>query len=240
MTKKLGIMQPYFLPYIGYWQLIAHVDAFVLYDQIKYTKKGWINRNRLLLNGQPDTFSLPLKSDSDYLAICDRELAPTFQKINLLRKFQGAYSKAPFWKEVYPLLEEIFNYNENNLFNYIFYSIKSICKHLEIDTSIDVSSQVETHKDLYNQERVIHLCQDLHATTYINPIGGVDLYDGKSFTEKGVDLQFLKSNLCPYPQFNHEFIPALSIIDVLSFNGIKRTQDLIHQDFQIMESAPSA
>ena len=95
---RLAIMQPYFFPYIGYFQLIAAVDMFIVYDNIKYTKKGWINRNRMLQNGKDVMFSLPLKSDSDYLDVCERELAADFNRDKLLNQFKGAYRRRPVFR----------------------------------------------------------------------------------------------------------------------------------------------
>ena len=113
---KLAIMQPYFLPYIGYFQLIAAVDTFIIYDNVKYTKKGWINRNRLLLNGRDAMFSLPLKKDSDYFDIDKRELANEFNPNKLLNQIIGAYRHAPQFKETLPLIEKIIQIPEKNLF----------------------------------------------------------------------------------------------------------------------------
>ena len=101
---KVGIMQPYFLPYVGYFQLIAAVDLFIVYDNIKYTKKGWINRNRMLLNGTDTTFSLPLRKDSDYLNVVDRELSLDFDRHKLLNQLRGAYIRAPYFNVVWPML----------------------------------------------------------------------------------------------------------------------------------------
>ncbi len=77
---KLAIMQPYFFPYIGYFQLINTVDEFVVYDNIEFTKKGWINRNRILVNGKDEYITLPIKKDSDFLHVKDRFLAETWSK----------------------------------------------------------------------------------------------------------------------------------------------------------------
>ena len=109
-------MQPYFLPYIGYYQLIAAVDVFVVYDNIKYTKKGWINRNRMLRNGKDVMFSLPLKSDSDRLDVCQRELAVDFDPRQLLNTINGAYRRAPYFSLTSPLIEQIVMYDDRNLF----------------------------------------------------------------------------------------------------------------------------
>ena len=94
---KLAIMQPYFLPYIGYFQLIAAVDQFIVYDNIKYTKKGWINRNRLLQNGTDTVFSIPLSKDSDALDIRERQIAADFRRDKLLKQIAEAYRKAPYF-----------------------------------------------------------------------------------------------------------------------------------------------
>ena len=135
---KVGIMQPYFLPYIGYFQLIASVDQFIVYDNIKYTKKGWINRNRMLQNGIDVMFSLPLKKDSDSLEVVQRELAADFNRDKLLNQFKGAYRKAPYFGETMHLIERIIRFEDNNLFSYLHHSIIQICKHLGITTDIRV------------------------------------------------------------------------------------------------------
>src|SRR6186713_976477 len=134
--SRLAVMQPYFFPYIGYFQLIAAVDLFVVYDNIKYTKKGWINRNRLLQNGKDVMFSLPLQSDSDSLDVRERTLAPDFSRSKLLAQFQGAYRKAPYFAQTYPLVEQIVRHEDDNLFGFLHHSIVRTCAHLGIATEI--------------------------------------------------------------------------------------------------------
>ena len=116
-------MQPYFLPYIGYFQLIAAVDMFIVYDNIKYTKKGWINRNRLLQTGKNEIFSIPLKSDSDYLDVCEREIATDFNRDKLLNQITSAYGRAPHFARTFPLVEQIVQYEETNLFRFLHHSM---------------------------------------------------------------------------------------------------------------------
>src|SRR5215471_7161964 len=115
---KLAIMQPYFFPYIGYFQLVSAVDLFIVYDNIKYTKKGWINRNRLLNNGQEAVFSLPLKGASDFLDVRDRELAESFEADRLLNQIGGAYGRAPYFAQTIRLVDEIVHHEERNLFGF--------------------------------------------------------------------------------------------------------------------------
>ena len=215
---KLAIMQPYFFPYIGYFQLIAAVDAFVVYDNIKYTKKGWINRNRLLRNGEAVMFSIPLQKDSDFLDVRDRHLAAEFDRAKFLNTIRGAYERAPFFPSTMPLIQEVLGYGETNLFRFLHHSIVRTCGHLAIDTKIVTSSDVPIDHGLRGQERVIALCQALGATTYLNPIGGTELYSERDFANKGIELRFLKSRAIEYEQFGLAFVPWLSIIDVMMFN----------------------
>jgi hypothetical protein len=219
---KVAIMQPYFLPYIGYWQLINAVDIFVIYDNIQFTKKGWINRNRFLNNGKDELFSLSLKKDSDYLEVVDRFIADSFDKdkIKLLRKIESAYRKAPFFQEGMSILSDCFSYENKNLFEFIFNSVKTVKNKLDIETKMVVSSSLDVEYALKGQDRVIAICQALNATDYINPIGGLELYDKQDFLNVGIQLYFQKVQEVVYPQFNHEFVPYLSIIDVIMFNGV--------------------
>jgi hypothetical protein len=211
-------MQPYFLPYIAYWQLIAAVDFFVVYDNIKYTKKGWINRNRFLRNGVEDTFTLPLRKDSDFLDVNHRFLADSFDREDLVNRFREAYRKAPEFSSVILLLEGIIRNPESNLFAYIFASIQSVCDFLGIRTPLVVSSTIDCDHSLKSAERVQAICHALGAETYVNPVGGVELYAKEDFGARRIDLKFLKALPFEYPQSGNLFVPWLSIIDVLMFN----------------------
>src|SRR5579859_6091366 len=124
---RLAIMQPYFFPYIGYFQLINAVDLFIVYDNIKYTKKGWINRNRILSNGKVVPLSLPVKNDSDSLDIRDRQLAEAFTPSKLVNQISGAYCRAPYFKEAFPLIEQVLRQDEPNLFKYLYQSLVGVC-----------------------------------------------------------------------------------------------------------------
>ena len=215
---KAAIMQPYFLPYIGYWQLISSVDRFVVYDNIQYTKSGWINRNRFLQNGKPQVFTIPLKSDSDYMDVGERRISPAFNKSKLINQLNGAYAKATNSKTIMPILKDIIGYDEDNLFGYILNSIKEICTYLEIDTEIVTSSQIEIDHSLKAEERVLAICKAEKATVYVNTSGGTGLYDKDRFRGEGIDLKFIQSKDIRYPQFGDEFVPWLSILDVMMFN----------------------
>ena len=231
---RLAIMQPYFLPYSGYYQLIAAVDVFVVYDNIKYTKKGWINRNRMLLNGADAMFSLPLKKDSDTLDVVQRELSVDFDRTKLLNQFKGAYRRAPYFTQTFPLLERIVLCDDNNLFRYIYNSLVESCVHLGIDTEIRISSGIDINHDLKSQDKVLALCKAAEADTYINPIGGTELYSRDNFRERDVELKFIGAKPVEYPQFGAPFVPWLSIVDVLMFNSLDATRACIASNYELI------
>ena len=212
-------MQPYFLPYIGYFQLIGSVDVFVVYDNIKYTKKGWINRNRMLKNGQDAMFSLPLRKGSDFLDVRERELAVDFDRDKLLDQFKGAYANAPHFSATFPLLERIVRCQAQNLSQYVRHSIACVCGHLGLTTELRTSSDIAIRHELKSQEKVLALCQAIGADIYINAIGGTELYSKDEFRARGIELKFIRSRPIEYPQFGGEFVPWLSIVDVMMFNA---------------------
>ncbi len=233
-SLKVAIMQPYFFPYIGYYQLIAAVDQFIVYDNIKYTKKGWINRNRMLRNGKEAMFSLPLKSDSDYLNVCERELATDFNCNKLLNQFKDAYRRAPYFEQTFPLVERIVWYNESNLFNFLYHSIANTCEHLGITTEIKISSEIAIDHDLKNQDKVLAMSTAVGASTYVNAIGGMELYSKETFREAGIDLKFIQSKPFEYPQLGNDFIPWLSMIDVMMFNPLDAIQTCISTNYELI------
>ncbi len=229
---KVAIMQPYFLPYIGYFQLINAVDKFIIYDNIEFTKKGWINRNRILVNGKDEFMSLPITKASDFLHVNQRYLASNFvkEKIKILRKIKECYRKAPNFQMIFTLTEEIFNYENNNLFEFIFNSIKKICGYLGISTELITSSSLDINHNLKSEDKVISICNYLNATKYINSIGGQNLYVKENFFDAEIELIFIKSQPITYQQFDFEFLPWLSILDVLMFNSKEEVKKMLNQN----------
>lgn len=228
---KLAIMQPYFLPYLGYFQLLHAVDKFVLYDNIEFSKKGWVNRNRILVNGKDTLFSINLKKDSDYLNIGERYISPSYdkEKLKLLRQIESSYRKACSFKLVYPLIKDIVLFDAENLFDYIFYSLQGINDYLNINTNIIKSSSLEGTGVFKGKERVIRTCQKLGATNYINPIGGVELYSKEYFRGNGIELFFIKMANITYFQGSSDFVSHLSIIDVLMRNSRAEVIELLQK-----------
>lgn len=233
MPKRIAIMQPYFFPYIGYFQLISHVDQFVIYDNIKYTKKGWINRNRMLGRQGAVTFSLPLMKGSDQSDIVDRAIADDFDAEQMLRRLTAAYIKAPFYADTIELVEQILKYNEQNLFRFLAHSLGKICSFINISTPYIASSSILSGSSCRGQEPVIAICKALSADEYINPQNGVHLYDADSFRKNSIELKFLFSHAIPYDQGSEKFIENLSIIDVLMFNHRDCIRDKIMRQYTI-------
>jgi hypothetical protein len=224
-------MQPYFLPYVGYFQLISSVDQFVIYDNIKYTKKGWINRNRFLQNNRAAIFTLPLENDSDSKNICQRSLATDFNKTKILNMLTDSYRKSRYFDQTFPLIQRIIQFPERNLFLYLQNSISLICDHLSIDTKILVSSKIAIDHQLRSQEKVIALCGALGATNYVNAINGLSLYSKNEFEVFNIDLSFIESLPFEYPQNGGLFVPHLSIMDVLMFNDLEIVKEQINSGY---------
>lgn len=234
--NRVAIMQPYFLPYLGYWQLMSCVDTFVVYDDIQFTKKGWIHRNRYLNNGSDQMFSLPLKKDSDYLDVVQRQLADTWdeEKPRLMRKIAGAYAKAPGFSEGMAIFEACLNADSRNLFEFVLNSIKVIKHRLDIGAELVVSSAIGNTKAHKGQNRVLEICRSLSATEYVNPIGGLGLYQGAAFEGQGIELKFHRIGDVRYDQPGPEFLPHLSILDMLMFVGVSGVKDEL-ANFELLE-----
>ncbi len=231
---KAGVMQPYFLPYVGYFQLIAAVDVFIVYDNIKYVKSGWINRNRLCRNGEPATFSLPLKKASDSLDVREREIAPSFEPEKLLNQFRGAYRRAPEYPRVFPWLEDIVRQTERNLFLFLNRSIRAVCELLSIGTTMRISSDIAIDHTLKKQDKVLALCRATGAGTYVNAIGGTELYGKEEFRRQGIELEFLRPRPFEYRQLTTGFVPSLSIVDVLMFNPLDVVRERIAGHYDLV------
>ena len=232
---KIAVMQPYFMPYIGYFQLMNAVDEFVIYDNIQYTKKGWINRNRILVDGKDSYISLPLKKDSDYLDIKDRYLADSWlsEKYKMLNRINASYKKAPYFNLVFPLIERCVLFEEKNLFTFIHYALRQATEYLKITTPLVISSSIMVDHELRAEKRVMAICNARNADSYFNPIGGLQLYSKDDFKEQGLNLHFLKTNDFRYKQFDHDFVPFLSIIDVMMFNSINEIIGYLKSFFTI-------
>ncbi|GHV20468.1 hypothetical protein FACS189494_04270 [Spirochaetia bacterium] len=214
---KVGIMQPYFLPYLGYWQLIKAVDTYVVYDDVNYIVRGWINRNNLLINGEKKLFTISLKEASRNKLINAIEIVDDFSSFT--KMVQHNYVKAPYYKEAMELSQQIISYDRSSLSLFITNSIKVINNYLNIETKTILSSSLDKDNSLKGKDKIISICKLLNTTDYYNAIGGQELYDKEEFLTHGISLYFLKTNISPYKQFSNDFVSGLSILDVMMFNS---------------------
>jgi len=225
---KLSIMQPYIFPYIGYFQLINAVDKFVIYDDVNFINKGWINRNRILNNGKDSLFTIPLKEASQNKLINEIDINwDSAWKSKFIKTLEQCYKKAPFYTEILPIIEQTLSVDNEPVSKVIEYNLKLICNYLNIKTEIVSSSAIYQNTYLKAQERILDICLQEKVSQYINPIGGLELYDKKFFEAKGLRLNFIKSNSIEYPQFKNEFVPWLSMIDVLMFNSKEKIKEFL-------------
>lgn len=233
---KIGIMQPYFLPYIGYWQLLNAVDKYVIYDDVNYIKGGWINRNRILINKEAKYFNVKLNGASQNKLINEVEVSldEVYQK-KLLKTVEENYKKAPFFTEVFPLIQRIVENKETNLAKYLEYSIREICSYLDIKTELLISSNLEKNNFLKGKDKVIEICKKLGGSEYYNAIGGQELYSFEEFKSNGIELKFLKTEEINYQQFSNEFVPYLSILDVMMFNSKEKIKEFLN-NYSLVEA----
>jgi hypothetical protein len=227
---KIAVMQPYLFPYIVYFQMIKAVDVFVFYDDVNFIKQGWINRNRILTNNKDFMFTVPLKKANPFYLIKDTLLNEKFyDKWN--EKFQMTvrqnYKKAPYFDEVSELINNVLNTKCTSISELAIVSIVAVSKYLELKTIFYSSSNRFKNKDLERQDRLLDICKKENAKHYINALGGQELYNKESFEEKGIELSFIKTIPIEYKQFSNEFIPWLSIIDVLMFNSVENIKVML-------------
>jgi hypothetical protein len=231
---KLGIMQPYFFPYIGYWQLINAVEKYVICDDVNFIKGGWINRNRILINSESKFINLRMHNASQNKLINQIEvLGNSVYNRELLKTLKICYKKAPHYKDVFPIIESIIKLDEKNLARYLELLIRRICEYLSINTDFIISSTITKNKDLRCQDKIIEICKILGADEYLNAIGGEALYSPQDFAAQGIQLKFLNTGEIRYQQFKNEFVPNLSIIDVMMFNEPEKINAML-DDYELV------
>ena len=219
--SRIAIMQPYIFPYVGYFQLIAASDQFVFYNDVNFIKKGWIHRNRILLNGKDFLFTIPCAEISQNKLICETKIAfAAKDKNKLLLTIHQAYKNAPLFDEVYSLIEKIIFKEFKCIDELAIHSVKEICTFLNIKTKFLESKGRYNNDGLKKGDRLIDICLKENSFHYINTIGGKELYDKEDFMKSGVELQFMRPKFLVYKQFDNNFVPWLSIIDVLMFNDV--------------------
>lgn len=231
-------MQPYVFPYIGYFQLIRDVDVFVVFDDVNFRKRSWINRNRILLNNEAHLFTLNLSEASSSKRINDIVIGDN--QPTLVKTFRQAYSRAPYFDQVMPLLETLLPYPEPRLHLYLMHQLESIARYLGMHTRFILSSNVKKDNSLKGQDKILAICEALGADSYTNAIGGQHLYSQEEFASQGIDLKFIKTHDIRYRQFGGEFVSWLSIVDVLMFNSVTDIRRFLDAYDLISAEAPEA
>ena len=230
-----GINQPYFMPYLGYWQLINAVDIFAIADAYNFMKGGWIHRNRILDHGQVRYYNIPISRMSQNRFICDHELKP-FDIDEKLKPLQYAYSKAANFDVGMDVMRDALACDNPILSEFLLHTIRVMCDYLGIDTKVVRVSDYPQDPSLRMEQRIFDYCRQFGASTYYNPIGGMELYSFDVFRENGFELGFVKYMPKPYPQDSKEFIPSLSIIDVIMNTSREETQSMLDSCRIITES----
>ncbi len=229
---KIGIMQPYFFPYLGYLQLISAVDKFLLFDDVQYIRHGWINRNRILKPVEGVQYViLPLaEHNRDTLIREIKAKEGDDWKIRILRQIEHYKKKSPYYPQVEQLLTESFNTAELNVTRLNGHFIKQVFKYLGIDFEINISSEMGFDYSNVNDagEWALRISEQLGASEYINPPGGIALFDKTKFSNSNIKLSFIHPELKDYSQRRITFEPGLSIIDLLMFNGPEKVREMLN------------
>jgi hypothetical protein len=223
-------MQPYLFPYVGYFQLIHAVDRFVVADDLAFIKQGWINRNRLLINGEPAYFTVPLKRHPSDALIREVEIAADPQRrwpTAMLRTIENFYRRAPSFERVFPMVQKVIGGPFTRIADMARASIREVCASLDVVTSIVDSSAAYANAHLKGQDRVLDTCLAEGATTYVNAPGGRALYSPEAFAARGIRLQFVRTGAIDYRQFDRPFVASLSIIDLLMFTTADEARALL-------------
>lgn len=223
---KLGIMQPYLFPYIGYFQLINSTDVFVLYDDVNYIKQGYINRNNILSNGTPLRITLPVINASSFKKINELEFSKETKKI--LKTLEQSYSKAPYYKAVFPMIHDVLTSPERKVSHLCGEGIKKTLEYLNIKKIIEYSSEIDYERERSASDKIISMAKIKSADCYINSIGGQELYNYDYFNLNNIKLSFIKMNNINYLQPCREFVPNLSIIDALMWCEPREICDMLN------------
>ena len=229
----LGIMQPYLFPYLGYFQLLHAVDQFVVYDDVAFIKQGWINRNRILINGRPSYVTVPVKHASSFALIQETVVDGDGQNARWVEKtlktIDQAYRRAPEFGRVFPVIEAVFKSPTRRVAELATASLTAVMPLLGLRTRWVDSSARYGNAHLKGGDRVLAICRAEGATDYVNVAGGRELYRAERFAAEGIRLHFIRSRPVEYCQFHAPFVPGLSIIDVLMFNTQAAARELVTQ-----------
>lgn len=235
-------MQPYFFPYLGYFQLLQAVDRWVVFDDIQYVNRGWINRNRVL-HPNPEKewqyVTVPLHKLGRFDRICDVAIKQELKwQDELLGKLTAYRKRAPFYDQTMEFVSSCLLIKESNLSKFVVHTLKETASYLGIDTPITVQSELvlDLHDIEHAGQWALRIAEELGASEYVNPLGGVAVFRDHEFSQAGIDLNFLRPCLADYSQRREKFLPGLSIIDVLMWNDRAEVRDMLHSGVRILNA----
>lgn len=229
----LAIMQPYFLPYLGYYALIKATDKFIILDEVQYINKGWIARNRILKPGGGWQYILiPVEKHPQITLIKDIKISNSanWQK-RIINQLEHYKKTAPYYKQVIALLESAFSLNLESITLQNVHLLSETCKYIGIQFQHEIFSEMDLIIERVNEpdEWSLNIAKANKASCYINPQGGTAFYNNSKFTKNGIELKFLKIHLSEYNQYRNIFEPGLSIIDLMMFNSPEVICEMLNQ-----------
>lgn len=237
---KLGIMQPYFFPYLGYFALIKYIDKWIVFDTVQYIERGWINRNRIINPTKPEDMyiNIPLANHHRDILIKDVLISNNENyKEKILSQLWTSYKKrANYFTNVYKLVEDVLSLNTRSITELNVYALKKVNDYLNIPFDYEIFSEMNLAIDKVHDsgEWALNISKALNASEYVNPPGGIELFDKEKFYQNDIALKFLRINLKPYNQKKAKFIEGLSIIDVMMFNDILTVREML-DDYEIIQ-----
>ena len=223
---RLGLMQPYFFPYLGYFSLIDAVDRWVAYDTPQFPRHGWVHRNRVLSKGASEWKYVRVPTLKSPLGARIRDVVIDRRKdwLDVLLRNLDYYrdSRAPYYSEVTGFLKTACSGDQTRLCPFVIATLNATCEYLGIHRTIEVFSELECDTtDVHGsaEDTVRFIAQSLGATTYVNLPGGRSLYCSDAFSACGIDLRFIAPSLPAYSQGDDRSVPGLSVIDALMWNS---------------------
>jgi len=228
----IAVMQPYIFPYLGYYQLVASVNRFVFFNDVNFIKKGWIHRNTIAVQQKPYRFTVPLQQVSQNKTIQDTQLHPVEYprwRKKFLTTLNQAYKESPFFSEAYALVSNILSAEVDSIADLAANSVVTVSEYLGLNTQFAYSSNLPYDRNGNGQDKILSICRLQQASAYVNPIGGKELYQPEAFRQNNVQLRFLQSADTTYSQSNLDFIPNLSIIDILMHCSVSQINELLIQ-----------
>lgn len=222
-----AIMQPYLFPYLGYYQLVYSAEKFVFYDDVNFIKRGYINRNNILVNGIAQRFTIPVPGATQNEKINTFEFSTDVKKV--LKTIEQSYKKAPYFQEVYKIVEAVLTSKNRSVTDICRLSVEKVFDYLDIRKQYYISSELEYDRDISAADKLISISKNLNCTHYINSPGGIELYNKDYFKERGIDLSFIQMVASTYSQNGDNFVPYLSMIDVLMWNNKEQVKRLLEQ-----------